>query len=54
MVFFTPKYTLPKYHDCEKVTEYFGDIYLGVKKTITTYLFFIIENIRVYCQMDAA
>ena len=44
--------SLPKDHDCEGITENFGEMYLG-KKTIATDVFFILENIRIYCQMDA-
>ena len=32
----------------------FGDICLEGKKTISTYGFFIIENLRIDCHMDAA
>ena len=44
--------SLPKDRDCEGITENLGEMYLG-KKTIATYVFFILENIRIYCQMDA-
>ena len=44
--------SLPKHHDCEGVTEYFGEMYLG-EETIATDVFFILENIRIYFQMDA-
>ena len=32
----------------------FGEIYLGRKKTIATDFFFIMENIRIDCHMDAS
>ena len=32
----------------------FGEIYLGGKKTISTDMFFIVENISTTCQMDAS
>ena len=32
----------------------FGEIYLGEKKTISTDMFFILENITTNCQMDAS
>ena len=32
----------------------FGEIYLGGKKTISTDMFFILENIMTNCQMDAS
>ena len=44
--------SLPKDHDCEGITENFGDMYLG-KKTIATDVFFILENIKIYCHMHA-
>ena len=31
-----------------------GEIYLGEKKTIATDLFFILENIKIHCEMNAA
>ena len=31
----------------------FGEIYLGGKKTISTYMFFMVANISTSCQMDA-
>ena len=46
--------SLPKDHDCERVTKISGEVYLGEKKTIATIVFFIIADIRIYCQMDAA
>ena len=46
--------SLPKDHDCESVTKISGEVYLGEKKTIATIVFFIIADIRIYCQMDAA
>ena len=46
--------SLPKYHACEIVTDCFGELYLGGKKTFTADVLFIIANIRIYCQMDAA
>ena len=43
-----------KYHYHERVTEKNGDIYLGGKKTISSDEWFIITNIRIDFQMDAA
>ena len=31
-----------------------GEIYLGAKKTISTDMFFIVENIKTNCQMDSS
>ena len=36
----------------KEVQKRFGEIYLG-KKAIAMDVFFIMENIRIYCQMDA-
>ena len=46
--------SFPKYYDFEEVIKQFGEIYLGGKKTISTDMFFILENITTNCQMDAS
>ena len=38
----------------KQLKKYFGEIYLGGKKTITTDELFIIINIRTDCQTDTA
>ena len=45
--------TLPKYHDCKRVPEIFGEMYLGGKPIPTDGLF-TIKNIKIDCNMDAA
>ena len=37
-----------------ELEKFFGEIYLGGKKTISTDMFFILENIATHCQMDAS
>ena len=44
--------SLPKDHDCEGFTETFWWDLFRRENTIATDLFFILENIRIYCQMD--